>query len=229
MFYKPDLPALRPCVRKAGRMIGKVFLGAIFFVMWLWCLGAIWYSGVDSWALRIGSCAVFTLAFPAAWYLAKSPTFAAICFFVVAAAIIGLWQLKRPSNARLWSPDMMVLPSGEFDRNLVNLRNIRNCVYETTEKFTVDYYDRTFDLNRLRTAYFIVEPISEILDGLAHTMVTFGFGDDQFVAISIELRREQDEHFNPIAGMYKQYELMYVIGDERDLIKLRTNYRKDEV
>ena len=153
----------------------------------------------------------------------------AIYFFIVAAATIGLWQLKRPSNARLWSPDMGVLPYGEFVGDLVHVRNIRNCTYETTEKFTVDYYDRTFDLKHLETAYFVVEPIGETFDGLAHTLLTFRFEDDQYVAISVEIRREQGEHFSPIAGMYKEYELIYVIGDERDLIKLRTNYRKDTV
>ncbi len=216
-------------VRKAVGTAGKLLLVAMLLVLWLWCIGAIWYSGVDGIVVRAVFTAAFALVFPVAWSLAKNRSAVAISFFIAAAATIGLWQLKRPSNERHWSPDMAVLPYGEFDHNLVQLRNIRNCTYETTEKFTVDYYDSTFDLKQLRTAYFIVEPIGETFDGLAHTLVTFGFDDDQYVAISVEVRREQNEHFNPIAGMFKEYELMYVIGDERGLIRLRTNYRNDKV
>ena len=216
-------------VRKAVGTAGKLLLVAVILGLWLWCIGAIWHSGSNGIVIRGAMTCVFALVFPIAWFQSKNRSAVAICFLIAAGATIGLWQLKRPSNERRWSSDMAVLPYGEFDRNLVQLRNIRNCTYETTEKFTVDYYDRTFDLKQLRTAYFIVEPIGKTFDGLAHTLVTFGFDDDQYVAISVEVRREQDEHFNPIAGMFKEYELMYVIGDERDLIRLRTDYRKDKV
>ncbi len=215
--------------RKAAGIAGKLLFRATCVVLWLWCIGAICYSHLDGMALRAGLCALFALAFPVAWFLAKNRTLVAISFFVVAVVIVGLWQLKKPSNERLWSPDMALLPYGEFEGDLVHLYNIRHCTYQTTEKFTVKYSDRTFNLDELRTAYFMVEPIGKTFDGLAHTLVTFGFENNQYVAISVELRREQDEHFNPIAGMYKEYELMYVIGDERDLIKLRTNFRKDVV
>ena len=62
---------------------------------------------------------------------------------------------------------------------------------------------------------------------IAHTFVSFGFGGRDYVAMSAETRTERGEGYSSIKGFFKQYELMYVVGDERDLIGLRTTYRKD--
>lgn len=74
---------------------------------------------------------------------------------------------------------------------------------------------------------YIVEPFEGI--GAAHTFLSFGFNDGNFVAISVEIRKEKGETFSPLKGLLRSYELMYVIADEQDVIKLRTNYRKDSV
>ena len=67
------------------------------------------------------------------------------------------------------------------------------------------------------------------MKGPAHTLVSFGFSDGSYLAISVELRREPGEKFSPVKGLLKQYELMYVVADERDVIRLRTNHRHDDV
>jgi hypothetical protein len=94
--------------------------------------------------------------------------------------------------------------------------------------YIANYYDKTFDLNKLKRAWYVVEPFSGI-PGSAHTFLSFEFEDDQFVAISVEIRKEKGESYSPIVGLFNRYELMYVIADERDVIKLRSNYRKDQV
>lgn len=138
------------------------------------------------------------------------------------------WAGVRPRGDRLWSPDMAVMPSAEFEGDLVHVRNIRNATYESTERYRVAYYDRTYDLRRLESVWYVVEPFSDV-KGPAHTLVSFGFEGGDYLAVSVELRRELGEHFSPIKGLFKQYELMYVVADERDVIKLRTNYRHDDV
>lgn len=135
------------------------------------------------------------------------------------------WLWARPSNTRDWSLDQARLPSAEFNGDLVTIRDIRNFQYRTETDYTPGYYDKTFDLRKLESAWFVVEPFSGA--ALAHTFVSFGFGGNDFVAISVEIRKEKGESFSPIKGMLRQYEVMYVIGDERDLIKLRTNYRDE--
>jgi hypothetical protein len=150
---------------------------------------------------------------------------------IFAALVVGIGAaarlLVRPSNERKWSVDQAVLPVAEIAPPFVTIRNIRNFTYETADRYTPAYYDKTFDLRKLDSAWFFVEPFGK--GGAAHTFVSFGFEDRDFVAISVEIRKEAGESFSPIRGLLRQFEIMYVIGDERDLVKLRTNYRKDRV
>jgi len=141
--------------------------------------------------------------------------------------VLGLRALRHPSNDRDWSVDQAVLPYAEVNGPLVSVRNIRNFRYASTTQYTPAYYDKTFDLRKLDSVWFFVEPFGRA--GAAHTFVSFGFGPRDFLAISIEIRKEKGESFSPLQGLMRQYEIMYVVGDERDLVKLRTNYRNDQV
>ena len=145
----------------------------------------------------------------------------------LAAVRAAMVAIVRPSNTRDWTGDQTTLPSATFDGSLVTIRNIRNFQYESVDRYTPAWYDKTFDLNKLESAWFVVEPFGGPL--MAHTFVSFGFGGNDFVAISVEIRKEKGEAFSPVKGLLRQYEVMYVVGDERDLIKLRVNYRKDQV
>ncbi|MBX3173215.1 MAG: DUF4105 domain-containing protein [Gemmatimonadaceae bacterium] len=147
---------------------------------------------------------------------------------VLAVAWLALVLLVRPSNDRDWSPDMVRLPAAEFHGDSVTVTNVRNNLYRSVDDFDVRWEDRRYDLQRLESVWFVVEPFSGV-PGPAHTFVTFGFGDGEFVGISVELRRERGEHFSPIKGLLRQYELTYVVADERDLIGLRANHRRDSV
>jgi hypothetical protein len=149
--------------------------------------------------------------------------FAAILVAIGVAARL----LIRPSNERKWAVDQAVLPVAEIAPPFVTVRNIRNFTYETVDRYTPAYYDKTFDLRKLDSAWFFVEPFGK--GGAAHTFVSFGFEDRDFLAISIEIRKEKRESFSALKGLLRQYEIMYVVGDERDLVKLRTNFRRDPV
>jgi hypothetical protein len=139
-----------------------------------------------------------------------------------------VFLLKQPSNHRDWSPDQAVLPYAALDGSRATVFNIRHCSYATTSDYTVRHYDRTFDLDRLRSLDYVVEPFAH-WRGPAHAFVSFGFEGDQYVAISAEIRRVRGQTYSPLKGMLRTYEIMYVIGDERDLIGLRANVRNDEV
>ncbi len=128
----------------------------------------------------------------------------------------------EPSNDRDWSPDMARLPHAEIDGRRVTVYNIRNCDYHTPDDYEVRYYDRTFDLDRLESVDFIVVPFLAS-PGLAHVMMSFGFEGDEYVGLSVEIRREKGEKYVPLFGVLRQFELMYVIGDERDLIRQCTD------
>jgi len=153
------------------------------------------------------------------------------CMLVVAAATTllpaGCAKL-RPSNERAWSLDQAALPSAEVQGELVTIRNIRHCDYKSEANYTVRHYDKTFDLRKLKTVDFIRVPFPESPE-LAHTMLSFGFDDREYLAVSVEFRKEEGETFNPLLAMFNKYEIMYVLGDERDLIGLRANFRLNDV
>jgi hypothetical protein len=150
-----------------------------------------------------------------------------ILLAVIAAALVVLAFVVRPSNDREWSLDQAVLAHAEIAPPLVTVRNIRNFTYASADRYTPAYYDETFDMRKLDSAWFVVEPFGK--GGAAHTFVSFGFGEDDYLAISIEIRKEKGESFSALGGLLRRYEIMYVIGDERDLIHLRANHRNDPV
>jgi hypothetical protein len=134
----------------------------------------------------------------------------------------------EPSNDRNWSTDQAVLPYAEISGDTVSIHNIRNFKYASTTSYTVDYYDKTFDVSKLKKVWYIVEPFSGV-PGSAHTFLSFEFEGEEFVSISVEIRKEKGESYSPVKGLLNQYELMYVIADENDVVKLRSNHRKDLV
>jgi len=134
----------------------------------------------------------------------------------------GLVEAVEPSNDRRWSPDMARLAYAEVDGDLVTVHNIRNCDYRTADDYTVEYYDKTYDLNKLESVDFIVVPFLAS-PGLAHVMLSFGFQGEDYLGLSVEIRREEGEKYFPLNGVLRQFELIYVLGDERDLIKQCTD------
>jgi hypothetical protein len=146
-------------------------------------------------------------------------------FAAAFVAFLIRWHGVQPSNDRDWQPDVAVLPFATFDGDLVTIHNVRNFDYRSETDFTPRYYDKTYDLRQLDSADLIA--VYWMGDTIAHIMVSFGFAEHDFVTVSIETRKERGETYDTIKGFFRQYELIYIVGDERDLIRLRTNYRKD--
>lgn len=153
------------------------------------------------------------------------------CFSLLASVVVfaspGCAKL-RPSNDRTWSADQTSLPSAEVKGDLATVRNIRFCDYKSEKNYTVRHFDKTYDLTKLKTVDFLRVPFPETPE-LAHTMLSFGFDDKDYLALSVEIRKEEGEAYSPMLAMFNKYELTYVLGDERDLIGLRTNFRLNDV
>jgi len=145
------------------------------------------------------------------------------------AVIAGaLWvAVDHPRCDRQWVAQQAVMARADLRGDSVYVSHVRNFSYTAEEVFTPAYDDRRYDLNKLESVWFIVTPFSKRWRGPAHTFVSFGFADSQYVAISVEARREPGETYGPLTGLFRQFELIYVVGDERDLIRVRTNYRQD--
>ena len=133
-----------------------------------------------------------------------------------------------PSNQRDWSPDLAVMPYAEIEGNRVKVHNIRNCTYRADDEYVVKHYDKTFNLDRISEVDFVVVPFRET-PSLAHTLLSFGFEGGDYVSVSVEARLEKGEKYSPVLGSMRQFELMYVVADERDVLVRRTKYRGSDV
>lgn len=154
--------------------------------------------------------------------------FATLGILLLALVIFYLVFLlvTKPSNNRNWSVDMNELSSGDIANNIATINNVRNNLYRSTSDFDLKYYQGTYDLSKLEKVYLLTDPFDNLA---AHTMLSFEFSDGNKVAMSVEIRREVGEVFDNLKGMFRGYELYIVWADEKDVIKLRTNYRGDNV
>ncbi len=152
-------------------------------------------------------------------------------FLLAAGTAAGWWATRAPANARDWTPNEAVLPEAEFDGAMVRVRNVRHTAYRTADDYTPAYEDRTVDLDRLARAWFAVVPFAG-QPAVAHTFLSFEFAGDSgpsYVAISVEARKERGETYHFLKGLFRRYELMYVVADERDVIGLRAIHRGEAV
>lgn len=149
----------------------------------------------------------------------------------LAGAMFGyliLIVVLRPSSTRDWAIDQQRAPSSAIAGDEIRIQNVRNIRYRSTTDFDLHWEERRYDLRRLQSVWFVVEPFAD-WRGPAHTFLSFGFEGGDYIAVSVEIRKEKGETFSPLRGLLRQYELAYVIGDERDLIGLRANHRHDDV
>ncbi|MCP3104990.1 DUF4105 domain-containing protein [Myxococcus sp. K15C18031901] len=150
---------------------------------------------------------------------------------VVLVSCVGLGFAARfvePRAQRDWAPDLARAAHADVVDTRVTLHDVRDFRYRSTTDWDASWYSATYDARELTGAWFIVEPFSGFF-GAAHTMVSFGFSDGRYLVFSVEVRREKGETFSAVGGLFRQFELVYVVGDERDLVQLRSNHRKDDV
>lgn len=132
------------------------------------------------------------------------------------------------THQRPWRIEQAVLPYAELSDDAVTIRNVRQCRWEGETDKSVRHEDWKFDWAEVEGVDFVVVPF-KTMPLLAHTMLTFRLSDGRALVVSVEARLEQGEVYSPWAGAAKQYELMYVIGDEQDLFGLRANARRDDI
>ncbi len=150
----------------------------------------------------------------------------ALGVFVLAfGLVLHQYLALEPSNGRDWQADVAVLSDATVEGDIVRMRNIRNFAYRTETDYTPAYYDRSFDLETLEGVDLVA--VYWMGPAIAHTFLSFAFAGGDHLAISIETRKEKDESYSTIKGFFRQYEIYYVVADERDVIRLRTNYRHD--
>jgi Domain of unknown function (DUF4105) len=195
-------------------------------VLILWATLAIYYSNLPWPGLRLGLAIAFA-AF-AIWAIWLTPQRRmSVVLIVLYLGVVAWWNSISPLHDRQWRPEVAVMPRAFLDGDRVRLTGVRNFEYRTRNDFLVRYQEREISLSHLTGIDFYVSYWSEGL--VAHTFLSFIFDNALPLSISIETRPEVGEGFGPIASLFKQFELIYVVGDERDLVGVRANHRRETV
>ena len=152
---------------------------------------------------------------------------------LIALLVISIWLYiylsnMTPSLDKDWAEDQKILTNVEIGQQNIYLKNIRSFRYTSTDDYEVWYFNDEYSIWDVVSVDYIIEPFGE-KDGFAHTMLSFWMRDGRYLSVSAEIRKELWESFHPLLGLLNAYEIVYMIGDEEDLIKLRANYRKDTV
>jgi Domain of unknown function (DUF4105) len=214
--------------RRIPGMFGLLVLALLVLVLGAWGALALWYFDDVAMRLRGGLAAAFALATLTTligMLAARWRRRALAAFLVAFAVVLACWRMLEPTNERKWQPEVAVLPYATIDGDQVTVHNIRNFDYRSETDFAVRYYDRSFDLRELDSVDLVA--VYWMGPQIAHIFLSFGFAGHDYLGISIEARKPAGEGFSTIKGFFRQYELYYVVADERDVIRLRTNYRKD--
>jgi len=223
MTESPEPEPPKPAKR---RLLLRLLGWAITLGVCLWSIPAILYSNLPVWSRPV---ALVAFLGAVAGLLRRLGPGRKRCAALggLFALLIGLWLLIPPSNDRDWQPDVARLPAGEIRGGQVTVTGVRNFRYRSTWDYDVRYEDRTYDLDRIRSLDFFVVYWSS--PAICHTMLSFGFEGDRYLCLSVEARKEKDEAYSAIKGFFRQYELIYLLADERDLVRLRTDFRDEQV
>jgi len=209
--------------------VGRVLLGLACLGVLGWMALAIYFdlaAAAPTW-LGAGLALLVPVAAQVALLLVRPLRWALAGIGGAFLVVLAAWLAIPPSNQRDWQPDVATLPYAEIRGDRVTVHNVRNADYRSETDYTVRLEDRELDLSRLRSLdLFLVYWGSPLI---AHTIMSWGFEGDQYLAISIETRKEKGEQYSALRGFFRQYELTFVVADERDVVRLRTTYRGEDV
>jgi len=207
--------------------VAWMLIAPVVLLITTWNTMFLWNTSVP-WALARGVVAVIFVGTLIAALIALRPrriAFAAACVLLV--GVFAWFHFLTPSNDRDWRPEVDRTARAQYDGDQLTIENIRNFRYRSELDFDEAWDTRTYDLSTLEKveSYFCYWGPKDI----AHTMLTFHFAGGEQLCLSVEVRKESHEEYSPLASFFKKFELIYIFADERDLIALRTNVRKEDV
>jgi Domain of unknown function (DUF4105) len=208
------------------KIAARILAGVVVTAMTIWSAGMLYFSPLvpEPWrALAAGAYAVMTLL---AFIFLPRRRRTLVGSFVLFAILVVVFFRIPASNERDWLPEVAVTPYATINGDTVTIHNVRNFDYRTETDFTPRWETRTYDLRKLDSGDLIAVYWSG--KAIAHIMMSFGFAGKDYLAVSIETRKERGESYSTLAGFFRQYELYYVVADERDVVRLRTNYRQPQ-
>src|SRR5262245_41842621 len=191
-----------------------------------WTVLAVYFSNLPwAWLRLVLAVAVAIFSVWALW-LTRRPRMG-WAFTGLFLVVLAWFASIQPSHDRTWRREVAVMPRAIIDGDRVRLTGVRNFDYRSETDFTERWEERDVSLAELSSVDLFIS--SWKAGPIAHTFVSFNFENAAPICISIETRPEEGEGFAPIASLFKQFELIYVVGEERDIVGVRVNHRNEDV
>ena len=205
---------------------GSIMLNLAVGIALLWAAGALRYDLPAQDMSRKVIAIVWILGTNILWFVVR-PRWQARLSVAVAFALILFWWLRiQPKQDRDWKPEVAQTASAVIEGNRLTVRNVRNFDYKTVSDFTANWETRTYNMENLRAVDLFINSWGSAW--MVHPIFSFDFGPDGHLCFSIETRPELGEEYSAVGGLYRRYELIYLAADERDVVRVRTNYRGNE-
>lgn len=212
-------------MRKALLVVLGLFAGVAFFLATAWAAGALYFDVPIAW-LRAPLALVYCLLIAGGLFFMKGWS-RSLGVVVLGFIVVLVWWLTiKPTANRDWQPDVARRARADIQGDVVTLHDVRNSDYRSETDYTPRWETRVVHLSKLTGVDLAITYWGS--PWIAHPIASFQFSDSLPVAISIEARKAAGQGYSVIAGLYRQYELIYIAADERDVIRLRTNYRQGE-
>jgi hypothetical protein len=220
----------RPIASRLLRLIGLGFVNGVLLVLilglTLWAVGALFFMFPIN-EFRGLAAAIYTLAVLVILVGVRPFWKGVVTAFGLFLLVLAWTFTINPSNERPWQPDVAETAWAKIDGDTVTIHNFRNFDYRSSTAFVPNWETKIVDLTQLRGVDLFINYWGS--EWMAHPVVSFQFGDNDHVAFSIELRAQIGQKPSTLAGLYKTYGLIYLVGDERDLVRVRTNYRGEDI
>ncbi len=204
-----------------------ILLAPVIAALTLWAGAALWLDGPASRIAAGALVAGFAVAAAGTLLRVRPPRRGLVGFGILFLGILGWWLSLVPSNDRDWDPAVSRLPTAVIDGDRITLQNVRSFDYASENEYTEHWVERSYDLSKLEGVDLFLSYWGS--PWIAHTIVSWEFTGGQHLAISIETRKERQESYSALRGFFRQFELYYVVADERDVIRLRTSQRGEDV
>jgi Domain of unknown function (DUF4105) len=208
------------------RWVGELLVLLTAIIAIAWTFGAVWFDApfgnankVLAWLLAVASVAALVFVRPF-W---RKIAAVAVLFSV----LLAWWLTLKPSNDANWQPDVAQLAWADINGDEFTFHNVRNCDYRTDTDYTPHWEMRTVRLSQITGIDLAIDYWGS--PWIAHPIVSFQFADAPPLCFSIETRKTVGQTYSTIGGLYRQYALIYLVSDERDVIRLRTNYRNEDI
>jgi hypothetical protein len=212
-------------------MIRRVLRTIVWTCGWVIALGcAVWAVGALHYDFPVGKTVVawvFIAVVIAAVVFLRRPVRKLAAVFFAFAMVLVWWLTLKPSNEGNWQPDVAQLAWADIKGDEVTFHNVRDCDYRTAPDYTPRWETRTVRLSQITGIDLAIDYWGS--PWIAHPIVSFQFADAPPLCFSIEIRKTAGQSYSTIGGLYRQYTLIYIVAEERDVIRLRTNYRHEDI